>query len=309
MTAVPLDVLTAAPLARVSRASTCPISWRPGRRDVLAGLAGSLLSRAAIGAGRTDTLEALERASGGRLGVDALDTGSGRSLGHRADERFLMCSTFKLLLAAAVLARVEAGQEKLDRRVSYAVSDLLEYAPVSRAHLAEGGLTIGVLCRAAVEDSDNTAANLLLASIGGPEAITQFVRGLGDGVTRLDRIEPALNDPDGVFDTSTPRAIAGSVRAVLLGPPLAPASRAMLEGWMMACATGRNRLRAGLPSTWSAGDKTGTVDTQTNDLAIIRPPGRAPLIVAAYYQGGPVMIAGREAVLRQVGWIVARWAA
>ncbi len=309
MTGVPLDLITSAPWVPVSQATTCPTSPRPGRRDVLAGLASSLLPVAAIGAGRPDTLAALERASGGRLGVHALDTGSGRRLGHRADERFLMCSTFKLLLAAAVLARVETGREKLDRRVPYGVSDLLEYAPVSRAHLAEGGLTIGAICRAAVEVSDNTAANLLLASIGGPEAVTQFVRGLGDGVTRLDRIEPALNDPDGVFDTSTPRDMAQSVRAVLLGPALAPASRAMLEGWMVACATGRNRLRAGLPSTWSAGDKTGTVDTQTNDLAIIRPPGRAPLIVAAYYQGGPVMIAGREAVLRQVGWIVARWAA
>jgi len=309
VTGVPLDPITSAPWVRACRASTFPKSWRLGRRDVLAGVAGSLLPVAAISARPPDALAALERASGGRLGMHALDTGTGRSLGHRADEHFLMCSTFKLLLAAAVLARVEAGREKLDRHVPYTVSDLLEYAPVSRAHLAEGGLTIGAMCRAAVEVSDNTAANLLLASIGGPAAVTRFARDLGDGVTRLDRIEPALNDPDGVFDTTTPSAMAGSVRAILLGPALAPASRAMLEGWMVACATGRNRLRAGLPATWSAGDKTGTGDTQTDDLAIIRPPGRAPLIVAAYYEGGPTVTEAREAVLRQVGSIVARWAA
>ena len=186
MTGVALDPITSPPWVPVSRATTCPTSGRPGRRDVLAGLASSLLPVAAIGAGRTDTLAALERASGGRLGVYALDTGTGRSLGHRADERFLMCSTFKLLLAAAVLARVGAGRERLDRRVPYTASDLLPYAPVSRAHLADGSLPIGALCQAAVEVSDNTAANLLLASIGGPTSVTRFARSLGDGVTRLD---------------------------------------------------------------------------------------------------------------------------
>ena len=280
-----------------------------GRRDVLAGLAASLLPVASIGAGRTDSFEAVEWASGGRLGVYVLDTASGRSLGHRADERFLMCSTLKLLLAAAVLARVEARAERLDRLVPYTASDMLAYAPVSRAHLAEGGLRIGALCRAVVEVSDNTAANLLLASIGGPASVTRFARSLGDRVTRLDRIEPVLNNPHGMFDTSTPRAMAGLMRAVLLGPALALASRTALEGWMMACATGRHRLRAGLPAIWSAGDKTGTSDTQTNDLAIIRPPGRAPLIVAAFYEVGPATTEAREAVLQQVGATVARWAA
>ena len=307
VTAVPLDQVTQAPPRLESQGTTLPKARWPGRRDVLVGLAGSLLPLAAIGAGRTDPFEALERACGGKLGVYAVDTGTGRSLGHRPDERQLMCSIFKLLLAAAVLARVDQGKERLDRRVPYGAGDLLAYAPVSRARLAEGGLAIGALCRAAVEVSDNTAANLLLGSVGGPAGVTRFARGLGDGVTRLDRVELALNDPDGLLDTTTPRAFAGLARTILLGPALAPASRATLESWMVACATGRRRLRAGLPASWSAGDKTGTANTQTNDLAIIRPPGRAPLILAAFYQGGPAATEGRDAVLQQLGSVVARW--
>jgi beta-lactamase class A len=281
----------------------------PTRRAVLGGFSASVMSTTGVRAVRPDALFALERTSGGRLGVYALDTGTGRSLSHRANERFLMCSTFKLLLAAAVLARVGMGQESLDRRVPYTAADLLPYAPVARAHLVDGGLSVGMLCQAAVEVSDNTAANLLLAAIGGPAAYTGFVRTLGDGVTRLDRTEVALNDPSGVFDTTTPHATAGSIHAVLLGPALTPPVRALLESWMTACTTGTNRLRAGLPAGWRAGDKTGTGDTQTNDLAFIRPPRTAPLIVTAYYEGGTPDMAGRETVLRQVGSIVASWAA
>ncbi len=278
------------------------------RRFVLATLPASLAA-ATHAAAQDDQLAALERSNGGRLGIFALDTGSGRALAHRADERFLMCSTFKLLLAATVLARVDAGHERLDRPVRYAARDLLAYAPVTRAHVAQGVLNVGALCQAAVEVSDNTAANLLLAAIGGPPFVTRFARTLGDQVTRLDRTELALNFPSGPLDTTTPRAMAGSVRAVLLGGALGASSRALLDGWMVACSTGRSRLRAGLPATWPAGDKTGTGETQTNDLALVRPPGRAPLVVAAYYEGGDLGTAAREAVLCRVGQIVARWAA
>jgi beta-lactamase class A len=286
-----------------------PMFRFPGRRDLLVSLSAALLPVVAHSAGPLDALAQVDRASGGRLGVYALDTGNGRALGHRADERFLMFSTFKLLLAAAVLARVASDLERLNRRVSYTAADLLSNAPVSHARVAEGGLTVATLCRAAVEVSDNTAANLLLKVVGGPSGVTRFARGIGDGVTRLDRIELTLNDPHGELDTTTPRAMVGSMRVILLGSALDPAARTMLEGWMRECTTGRHRLRAGLPSAWVAGDKTGTGDTQTNDLAIIRPPGRAPLLVAAYYQGGPNSTEGREAVLRRVGSILASWAA
>ena len=219
-----------------------------------------------------------------------------------------MCSTFKLLLAAAVLARVDAGREALDRPLPFGVPDLLGHAPVTRAHVAQGALGIRALCQAAVEVSDNSAANLLLAALGGPASVTSFARTLGDQVTRLDRTELALNDPSGELDTTTPRAMAGSVQAVLLGATLSVSSCAMLEGWMSACSTGRHRLRAGFPAAWMAGDKTGTSDSQTNDLVLARPPGRAPLVVAAYYEGGNPEMARREAVLRGVGELVAKWA-
>jgi beta-lactamase class A len=281
-------------------------------------LAGLALVRPlrAVGADAPDTagsragnpFAAIERAHGGRLGVFVLDTGGGRSLGYRADERFLMCSTFKLLLAACVLSRVEAGREQLGRVVRFGAGDVMEYAPVARAHLGEGRLPVEALCQAAVEVSDNTAANLLLAAIGGPQAITRFARDHGDAVTRLDRWELALNVPSGEQDTSSPRAMAHLLATLLLGDALGAASRAKLEGWMRACSTGERRLRAGLPAGWVVGDKTGTGHTQTNDLAILRPPGRAPLLVTAYYEAGIPPDEEREGVLRQVGAAVAGWA-
>ncbi|WP_306672509.1 class A beta-lactamase [Geothrix fuzhouensis] len=252
-------------------------------------------------------LAALEARAGGRLGVAVLDTGSGRRLDHRGGERFPLCSTFKVLLAGAVLARVDGGQEALNRRVPYGQADLLDYAPVTTAHVAEGGLGVGDLCAAAVEVSDNTAANLLLQTLGGPEAITTFARTLGDPVTRLDRTEPTLNTalPGDPRDTTTPSAMVDTLRVLLLGDALSPASRQRLEGWMVACTTGRNRLRAGLPADWAAGDKTGSGERGTvNDVAILRPPHRAPLLVAVYYTGSTASMDHRNAVLAEVGRIL-----
>jgi beta-lactamase class A len=276
------------------------------RRGVIAGLSACLATPASADA---SALASLERRHGGRLGVFAVDAGSGRSLACRADERFLLCSTFKMLAVAAVLERVDAGRERLERSVRYARTDLLEYAPVTRAHVAQGALSVTALCRAAVEVSDNTAANLLLASLGGPEDVTRFIRRLGDPVTRLDRNEPSLNRPAGMLDTTTPRAMAHCARAILLERALAPASRGQLELWMVASTPGLERLRAGVPRTWRVGDKSGTSDAATNDVAIMRPPRRPALIVAAYYEAPDLREATREAVLRQVGLIVARWAA
>ena len=260
-----------------------------------------------VSASAAARLAALEARAGGRLGVAVLDTGSGRRLDHRGGERFPLCSTFKVLLAGAVLARVDAGQEALDRRLSYSQADLLEYAPVTAAHVAEGGLKVRNLCAAAVEVSDNTAANLLLRTLGGPGAITAFARSLGDPVTRLDRTEPTLNTalPGDPRDTTTPTAMVDSLRALLLGPALKLASRQRLEGWMAACTTGRNRLRAGLPADWSVGDKTGSGERGTvNDAAILRPPHRAPILVAVYYTGSTAPMEDRNAVLAEVGRIV-----
>ncbi|WP_457107827.1 class A beta-lactamase [Methylobacterium sp. P5_C11] len=233
----------------------------------------------------------IERRLDGRLGLSA-DMAGRVFASYRAAERFPMCSTFKVLAVAAVLARVDGGAETLNRIVTYEAGDLLSYAPVSRSALEAGGgtgrMSVSDLCAATLVWSDNTAANLLLASLGGPEGLTAWLRGTGDGVTRLDRTEPTLNTalPGDLRDTTTPEAMRATLGRILLGTDLSPSSRNRLEAWMIACETGRKRLRAGLPSDWTAGDKTGSGDNGTiNDVAILRPPGRAPVVVSVNLTG------------------------
>jgi beta-lactamase class A len=286
------------------------------RRTALIGAAALLpaLSTRGVRATSTDSLAvpngqiaAIEQRSGGRLGVAALDTGSGRHLEHRADERFALCSTFKFLAAAAVLERVDRDVERLDRRISYSESDILEYAPVTKKHVTDG-MTLAELCAAAVELSDNTAGNLLLQAIGGPEGLTRYARALGDGVTRLDRTEPSLNvvAPGDERDTTSPAAMLGLMNAILCGKALSDRSRQQLEAWLDAAKTGKDRLPAGLPPGWRIGHKTGTgAAAETNDIAIIRPPQRAPILVAAYYTELPAPAAARDAALAEVGRVVA----
>ena len=230
-------------------------------------------------------LPALERRLGARLGVHVLDTQSGRQWAQRADERFPMCSTFKVLACAAVLARVDAGVEDLGRRIRFGAGELVTYSPVTELHARGDGMRLGELCEAAMTRSDNTAANLILRSLGGPAAVTAFARGLGDTATRLDRWETALNEarPGDVRDTTTPAAMGRNLRALLLDAHLAPASREQLARWLLANRTGDARLRAGLPAAWRVGDKTGSGDFGTaNDVAVIWPPGRAPVIASVY---------------------------
>lgn len=257
---------------------------------------------------------AIERSVGGRLGVAVLDTTTGALSGHRLDERFAMCSTFKALAAALVLARVDAGQERLDRRVPIAQADLLEWAPEARRH-AGASMSVAELCEAAVTVSDNTAANLLLASLGGPAGLTAFLRRIGDATTRLDRDEPTLNEarPGDPRDTSTPRAMARTLRTLALGPALSEAGRAQWLRWMAANTTGARRLRAGVPPDWRVADKTGTGRLgTTNDVGLLWPPGRAPLVVVAYLTECSAPADAREAALAQVargvaggGWMPA----
>lgn len=255
-----------------------------------------------------DRLAALERRHGGRLGVSILDTGNGRRISQRGGERFLLCSTFKLLAVAAVLARVDRGAERLERRIVFGREAVLAYAPVTSRRAGPPGMTVSELCAAALVVSDNTAANLLLASMGGPAAVTALVRGLGDPLTRLDRIEPDLNvgSPGDLRDTTTPDAMLGTMRQLLLGATLLGASRERLGGWLRGCATGGEQLRAGMPAGWVVGDKTGSGShNESNDVAIIWPPQRKPLLVTAYYAGSSADLAGRHAVLAEVGRIAA----
>lgn len=264
-------------------------------------------------------LAKLEKKTGGRLGVALLDTGTGALTGHRLNERFGMCSTFKLPLAAAILRKVDEGSLRLDQWVPFTQADIVPHAPVTQKHLAQGGMTVQALAEAAQTTSDNVAANLLLQLLGGPAGFTSMLRAAGDNVTRLDRIEPAMNDvPRGeVRDTTTPQAMAQTVSRQLTGGWLSSNATSLLTGWMVSTQTGTKRLRAGLPPAWRAGDKTGTAMAQGmpdkyNDIAIVWPPGRAPLIVTAYFETrvahGRGIRDADQAVLAQVGRIAAQWA-
>lgn len=220
-----------------------------------------------------------------------------------------MCSTFKWVLAAAILVGVDGAQLSLEERVSYGPSDLLEHAPVAREHVGEGSLTVEALARAIVTVSDNTAANLLLPKVGGPAGLTQFVRSMGDPVTRLDRTEPTLNSNElgDLRDTTSPRAMAGLMRRVLCGDVLSNTSRERLLSWLRDCETGKDRLRAGFPGNWNAGDKTGSgARGATNDIAIAMRPGRAPVLVAAYMSEGEAGPPALQAAHAELGQVVAR---
>ena len=253
-------------------------------------------------------LKALEQRSGGRLGVSLIDGRGVQLMAHRENERFPMCSTFKFLLVGLVLSRVDAGTLRYDERVRYGKSDLLAYAPVTTKNVANGYMTAGALCQAAISLSDNTAANLLLSLVGGPPAVTRFARSLGDPETRLDRRETALNsaiagDPR---DTTTPAAMARDLRTVLAGETLSRASRAKLEGWMIGAQTGTACIRAGVPRDWTVGDKTGLGEHGTrNDIAFLRPPSSPAAYVTAYLTGATVSPDARNAVLASVGRIAA----
>lgn len=281
------------------------------RREVIALGALSLSGHVQAVPKRFGTLRAMlvrmEKTNGGRLGVAVLDTASGERSGYREQERFPMCSTFKFLLAAAVLHRVDRHDEELHRAIAIPPKPLLSHSPVTEAH-AGATMTVGALCDAVLTDSDNTAANTLLDTVGGPPGITGFCRSIGDAETRLDRNELALNeslagDPR---DTTTPMAMVGDLHALLLGSVLSPASRNQLTLGMEGCRTGLDRLRAKLPAGWRAADRTGSNGTHTtNDIGVLWPPGRPPIIVAAYITQCPGPEAKREAMLAQIGSFVA----
>jgi len=247
---------------------------------------------------------ALEAESGGRLGVCLWHPASGARFGQRMDERFPMCSTFKFLLAAAVLERAGRGALSLDQRVPVRAADLLAHSPVSARHV---GKDLGVrdLCRATLTTSDNAAANLLLPLVGGPAGLTAFLRAQGDAVTLAARYEPDANRfaADDPRDTTSPAAMAGNLQRFVLGDALALAARRQLADWLIDNETGDARLRAGLPPGWRVGDKTGSNGRDTsNDIAVLWPRrGGTPWVLAAFLQGYALDDAGRDGILRRVG--------
>jgi beta-lactamase class A len=271
-------------------------------------IAGAALMPLAVQAGDNPEglIGAIEKRAGGRLGVSVFDTQTGRHIRHRADERFPMCSTFKLLLCAAILNRIENGLEQDSTWLTYTKADLLDYAPVTRANLAKGGMGIYDLMAAAIEYSDNTAANLLLKDIGGPEKVTGFARYIGDNVTRLDRNEPSLNTaiPGDPRDTTTPNAMLEDMRRLFKGRHGEVQNYALLP-LMLASKTADNRIRTGLPKGWKSANKTGTgANGSTNDIAIVFPPRRKPFFITVYYTESKLDMPGREAVLADVAQVV-----
>lgn len=274
-------------------------------------LAGGLCAAGAAGfapralAQAMDPLSAIEADTGGRLGVVALDTGNGHRLMLDPGGRYPLCSTFKWILAASVLQRVDRKELDLAKTVKFSKADVLDYAPVVKANLAAGQLSIEQLCEAAVEQSDNSAANLLLGQVGGPAGVTRFIRSAGDLVTRLDRDEPSLNQfqLDDPRDTTLPYAMVILMGRVLADDMLTDESREKLIGWMVDCKTGLSRLRAGLPKDWRVGDKTGTSGTgQFNDVAIAFPGGaRMPVLIACYLDAPGLDAAKADAAIARVG--------
>ena len=255
---------------------------------------------------------AIEQMANCRLGVGVIDTRTGTRYGYRQDERFPMCSTFKTLASGLVLHRVDQGKERLDRRVRFSKADLVDYSPGTEKQVGGDGMTVADICTAMTTLSDNTAVNLMLASFGGPAALTAWLRSTGDNATRLDRNEPALNSaiPGDPRDTTTPAAMAATLRTLALGSLLSPASREQFVAWLVGNRTGDTRLRAGVPTGWKVGDKTGTGTNGThNDVAVIwpvGPKGRGPVIVTAYLtEAAATPPAMRDAAIVDV----ARWVA
>jgi beta-lactamase class A len=283
------------------------------RRLVLASGFATALAPSALAVERLrDQAAGIEAGlKGGRLGVTWLGPGGGTWTGHRASERFLMCSTFKAFLVAALLDKVQRNALQLDAMVAISKADLVGYAPVVEPKIPDGEISRLELCRAAVTLSDNAAANLLLHDIGGPAELTRYMRRLGDRITRMDRTEPTLNAPEwpaDTRDTSTPLAFVRSLRKVLFGNVLEPQYAAQLLDWLKDTHTGDARIRAGVPTGWDVGDKTGTsIDAvgATNDVAVFKPPGGRVQMLSVFVDAPKLSGAEREAVIADVARAVA----
>ncbi|MBJ9917804.1 PEN-B family class A beta-lactamase [Burkholderia cenocepacia] len=293
-----------APLVLTATACASRQAAAPDPATAAAAAAADAMAPAAAAA----TLADLERDAGGRLGVCAIDTASGRVIEHRAGERFPFCSTFKAMLSAAVLAQSVERPGLLQQRVKYTKADLVNYSPVSEKHVG-AGMTVAALCEATIQYSDNSAANLLMKLIGGPSAVTAYARSIGDDAFRLDRWETELNTalPGDPRDTTTPAAMAASIRVLTLGDALPAAQRAQLVAWLRGNKVGDKRIRAGVPAEWTVGDKTGTGDYgTTNDAGVIWPTSRAPIVLAVYYTQTRADARAKDDVIASVARIVAQ---
>lgn len=311
-------LLPAAVWTRALTGCSAGSEQQPAAPDPTASGLASAQPKTGAGSDFGEAVAALERRTGGRLGVCVLDAGGARA-GHREGERFGMCSTFKLALAGVILQRIDKGALRADQAVSFSQADMVPHAPVTEKHLAEGAMSVLSLAEAAQTTSDNVAANLLLRLIGGPAGFVEALRAMGDGETRLDRWEPQMNLvlAGDERDTTTPLAMARTVARILSPGALSATSRALLVGWMVATGTGKKRIRAGLPADFLAGDKTGTglapaMTDRYNDVAAVwrGDTSGIPSVISVYFDTGAThedMRDEDEAVLAEVGRLAARW--
>lgn len=251
-----------------------------------------------------DKIKEIESQLNARVGYAQLDFSNGLFIeGYRSQERFPMMSTFKVLLCSAVLSRVDSGLEQLDRRIRYRQSDLIEYSPITKEHLSEG-MTVAELCNATITMSDNTAANLLLSSIGGPKELTKFLRKVNDQTTRLDRWEPMLNEslPGDERDTTTPEAMSKTLFTLLTGKALTASSQQQLINWMEADKVGDPLLRSVLPKGWFIADKTGAGEQGSRGIvAVLGPDGKPSRIVIIYLTGSSATMDERNKQIAEIG--------
>ncbi|MCE7027463.1 class A beta-lactamase [Jiella avicenniae] len=248
-----------------------------------------------------------ENELGARVGAMIVDTRSGKTWSVRAKERFPLNSTFKAFACAAVLGRVDAGEASLDQPITFDADDLVTYSPVTETRV-ETGITLGEVCDAAMTMSDNTAGNLVIESLGGPEGVTRFMRRIGDEETRLDRTEPTLNEatPGDPRDTTTPEAAARSLETLVLGDALSPQSRRQLEAWLVGNEVGGPLLRAGFPKDWKIADRTGAGGHGSRSIvAIAWPPERQPIVAAIYLTGTDASMEARSAAIADIGKAIA----
>lgn len=283
------------------------------RRSFLIGTAALTLSLGKSASAKQDRIDApaarlaeLEKKMGGRLGVSALNTANAHRIDFRADERFPVCSTFKLILAGAILQHSVQDAALLQKTIRYSNSDLVAWSPLTEKHIANG-MSIAALCAAALQYSDNTAANLLMKELGGPAAVTAYARGIGNTSFRLDRWETELNSaiPGDPRDTATPASMADSLRVLTLGDALPSSQRTQLNEWMLGNTTGAKRIQAGIPADWKVGDKTGTgAYGSANDIGILWPPGKKPIVLAIYHTQNEAQAEANNAIIAAAAHIV-----
>ena len=252
----------------------------------------------------------IEVASGARIGLFAINTADNSIYQDRGNERFPMCSTSKVMCVSAILKKSMTNSDLLQQKIRYTKQevDSSGYAPITKDHIADG-MTIAELCNASITQSDNLAMNLLLKNVGGPQAVTRFARSIGDKKYRLDRYEPDLNSaiPGDLRDTTTPEAMANALYKLVLGDVLASSQREQLQCWLKNNTTGKDRIRAGVPKGWVVGDKTGTGDYgTTNDIGILWPPKKSPIIVVIYVTQSKKDAVPRADIIASVTQILVR---